>query len=257
MYNSLILNIFLSEHFIWQNVTSVKREIELIIKKNDNIFVNLENKKKIKIVIADDHPFLLRGIKHSLNGFERFEVVGEATEGDKALELILELKPQCAILDYNMPKLNGLQIAKEIAKQKLDTKIVFLTFHRETNIIKEAFSAGVLGYVSKDNQEDELARCIDAVCEGQKFISQNLALYLVTPDLHEKNGQLTKIEQLVLKKVAENKTTREIADELFISYKTVEGHRSNICKKFNITGNNALVRYVLENKENILLDDIL
>lgn len=185
---------------------------------------------------------------------DKYEVVGEATEGDKALELIKKLQPDCAILDYDMPKMNGLQIAEQIRNENLDTKIIFLTFHRETSVIKEAFSRGVLGYVSKDNQEDELDRCIDSVIQGKRYISQNLALYLVVPESIEKRQTLTKIEHIVLKMVAENKTTQEIATELFISQKTVETHRSNICKKLDITGNNALVRYVLEHKENILFD---
>ncbi len=213
-------------------------------------------KKKISIIIADDHPIFRSGLRQIIGDEEDIEITGEAGDGEKALEMIIEKKPDIAILDFDMPKKNGFEILKELIKMKNPVKVIFLTMYKEENIFDEAMDLGIKGYVLKESAADDICECIRLVADDRYAISPLISNFLVkrlskNNDLKkDKPGinYLTPSERKILKLISLNKSSKEIADELFISYKTVEAHRTNISKKLNLQGSLSLVRFALENK---------
>lgn len=204
---------------------------------------------KIKILIADDHPLLKQGLLFVLSKIEKFEIVGDASDGQTALDLIKKLKPDIAILDIQMPLIDGFEVAKIVIDEKLSTNIIFLTMFQEKAFIQKVFKLGIKGYVLKENAVIDIVSSIEAVMDGKFFLSPQVSALLL-----EKNNddsiikKLTKTESKILKLIAEQKTSKEIAAELFISINTVENHRSSICKKLGITGNSALLKFAMQNK---------
>jgi len=207
---------------------------------------------KIKVIIADDHPLLLKGLKFTLRMDENIEILGEAKEGKTALELIEQQKPDIAILDCDMPYLSGISILKKINEQNLPVKVLFLTMHNDGETFHNALNAGMKGYILKDTVDDEILKAVNEIYKGGSFISPIMSGYLLNKPAIDEHRNLTNTESRILKLVAQNKSTAEIADKLFISKRTVDRHRANICDKLNIHGNNALVKYVVENRESIL-----
>lgn len=213
-------------------------------------------KKKIQIIIADDHPIFRSGLKQIIEDESDIEIIGEAGDGEKALELILEKKPEIAVLDVDMPKLTGFEVLKEIIKLNNPVKIIFLTMYKEENLFNEAMDKGIKGYVLKESAADDISECIRLVANDNYAISPLISNFLVkrmtiNDKLKKDNpsiDDLTQSERKILKLISENKTTKEIADELYISYKTVETHRSNISRKLELQGSLNLVRFALENK---------
>lgn len=213
-------------------------------------------KNKIKIIIADDHPIFRSGLKQIIEEEEGIEIIGEAADGQKAIELIQEKKPDIAILDVDMPKKTGFEVLKELQKSDDPVKIIFLTMYKEENLFNEAMDNGIRGYVLKESAADDICESIRLVAEGDYAISPLISKYLVKRmTMHEKlkKGKpsiddLTHTERKILKSISENKSSKEIAEEYFISYKTVETHRSNISRKLELQGSLSLVRFALENK---------
>lgn len=211
---------------------------------------------KIRIVIADDHPIFRDGLKQLLNSDENMEVIAEAENGSKALRLILEKNPDIAVLDMSMPEKTGMQVARELKEIRNETKIVFLTMFTEEDIFDEAMDIGVQGYVLKENAENDILDCVRRVADGDYYISSHISGLLVkrknkADELNRKVpslDNLTPTERKILKLIAHNKTSREISDELFISYRTIENHRTNISNKLNIHGTHSLVKFAIENK---------
>lgn len=211
---------------------------------------------KLSVIVADDHPIFRRGLREVMEEDGGLLVVGEAGDGAAALQQIERLRPDVAVLDIDMPQLNGFDLVKEIRRKKLPVQIVFLTMHRDEDLFNEALSLGVRGYVLKDSAATEVVASIRAVAGGQHYISPAISSYLVrrgdrraafaqaTPGLTD----LTPAELRVLKLIAANKTSREIAVELFLSYRTVENHRANICQKLGLRGSHALVKFAFEHK---------
>ena len=209
---------------------------------------------EIRTVIVDDHPIFRRGLRQSVEEADGISVIGEAADGKAALELIRTLKPDVAILDISMPVLDGFVVAREIVKENLSVEIVFLTAHTEESLFDEAMALGVKGYVLKESSMGEIVSCVRSVAQGKHYTSPALTSYLVTraqrgsgsaPNLGLEN--LTPTERRVLKLIAEYKTSREIADEMFVSYHTVETHRRNICEKLDLHGSHALMKFALAN----------
>ena len=216
-------------------------------------------KKLIRVVIADDHPLILKGLQFILSDTDDIEVVGATTDGKTALDLISELKPDLAILDSEMPNLRGTEIAERIRRFQLPVNVILFTVHTDRDIFDSAINAGVKGYLLKESMEDEILRAIREVQEGGYYICPKLSGHLmeaIGQSVHQNHTShlksLTAAELLVIKLVAENAKTAEIAVQLNLSVRTIDRHRSNICKKLSITGNNALLHYVLENREEIL-----
>ena len=206
---------------------------------------------KLKILIADDHPLLREGLFYILNKNENFKIIGQAADGQEALNLIRVQKPDIAILDVQMPKLDGFEVAKILIKEKLATKIIFLTMFKDVELIKKVFDLGVKGYVLKENAVNDIVTCIESVAENKFFISPQASDILFKQKEQKKkpvDEKLTHSEKKILSLIAQDKSSKEIAEELFVSVKTIENHRSNICKKLGITGNSALLIYALKNK---------
>lgn len=216
----------------------------------------------IKIVIADDHPIFRRGLRQIIEDEKQFVVVGEAGDGAAALELIINAKPDVAVLDIEMPKMSGLEIAAAVKQQNLPTAIVFLTMYNDEPMFNAAVDAGAKGYVLKDNAIAEITSCINTVTKGLPYITPMLSLFLLNRGgrnnsfaAQNQNSQnLTKTERRVLRLIAEEKTSREIGEILFIHPRTVDNHRTNICQKLNLHGSHALLRFALKHKSELSPD---
>jgi len=215
---------------------------------------------EMRLVLADDHPVFRVGLATMIAADARWRVVAEAANGPEALQQLQSLAPDIAILDVNMPGLSGLEVAREARRLRLPTRIIFLTMHRDEAHFNAALDAGARGYLLKESAIEEVIACLKAVAANENFISPPLATYLFnrrnratalkrqTPTINE----LTPAERRVLRLIAEHKTTREIAEVLFISPRTVERHRENICAKLELHGSNALLKFALEHKSELL-----
>jgi DNA-binding NarL/FixJ family response regulator len=214
---------------------------------------------EIRIVMADDHPIVRQGLRLMIEANKTMTVVAEAGDGETALELIEQHKPDVAVLDIDMPKMDGFAVAREIAQKSLAVEIIFLTMHSEEEIFQAAMDLGVKGYVLKDSAVTDIVNSIKAVAEGRPYLSPELSSLLLKrrrrteelekeqPGLHD----LSPTERKILKLIAEDKTSKEIAAELFISYRTVETHRANICKKLDLHGSLALVKFAVTHKSEL------
>jgi len=214
---------------------------------------------KQNIILADDHPVFRHGLRQIVEAESDFTVVGEARDGENALEQIRTLLPQIAILDISMPKLDGLAVADSVQQAGLPVKIILVTMYREEKLFKKALDAGVKGYVLKDCAAIDIVSCLNAVAAGKNYTSPELTTYLmervrevdgpVTPQSSVDN--LSDTERRVLSLIADCKTNKEIALELFVSVRTVETHRNNICKKLDVHGSHALMKFALDHKDHL------
>ena len=210
----------------------------------------------IRLVIADDHPLVRQGLRQVIEKDVGLQVVAEAGDGQAALEQIKATQPRMAILDIDMPLLSGFEVARALAKLPLAVEIIFLTVHCEEEFFNEALELGAKGYVLKDSAVTDIVAAIKAVAAGQHYISPQLSSYLLkrSKSVAELNARkpgledLTPTERRILKLIAQDKSSKEIAAELFISHRTVETHRTNISRKLELHGNLALVKFALEHK---------
>lgn len=216
----------------------------------------MSKRQRLRIIIADDHPVFRDGLINMIKNEEEIEIIGEAGDGEKALALINELKPDIALLDIHMPKMTGLQVLKEIKKKKIDIKTIFLSVYSDEDIFDEAMDNGISGYILKDSAISDIKDCIYAVAAGNYYISPSVSNFLVNRRDKMKRlesnkpalSELTKTELTVLRLIAEGKTSNEIGEELFISSKTVENHRTSINSKLNLKGTHSLIKFAIENK---------
>lgn len=210
----------------------------------------------ITLAIADDHPLFRKGLREVIESEPALKIVGEAGDGGMALSLILQHTPVMAILDIDMPKMGGLAVARELQKQRAETDVIFLTMYKDEDLFNEAMDVGARAYVLKDSAVNDILNAIHTVADGKYYISPALSDHLIkrsaraekllrhTPSLED----LTPAELRILKLIAESKTSKEIADLLSISYKTVENHRTNIASKLHLRGSHSLLKFALENK---------
>ncbi|MDD3169476.1 MAG: response regulator transcription factor [Eubacteriales bacterium] len=205
--------------------------------------------EKIKIYLADDHKILRESLHILLSQEEDIEVVGESEDGLAVEAGLRKTAADILILDISMPKRSGLDVAKNIARQYPELKIIFLTMHKSEEILADAFESGAKGYVLKENAFEELIKAIHTVKEGKVFVSSELAPTLLHGFLsNERRGKdLSVREREILKLLAEGYSNKEISDMLIISIKTVETHRANIMRKNNFKNITELVLYAARN----------
>lgn len=204
---------------------------------------------KYKVILADDHPILLRGMRALLSEDPKLEVVSECHDGKKLVEEALRLKPDLILCDLSMPKMNGLDAIREIKKTLPDTKFIVLTIHKERQIFEKAVQMGVEGYVLKEDIFDHLKFTINTVLQGGKSYSSKITEALALGQGQERSELaielLTRREREILRLAALGHTNREIADELGISVRTVESHRANVMQKLDLKNIQELITFAL------------
>lgn len=208
---------------------------------------------EITVLIADDHPIFRKGLREIITAEPSLKLVAEMEDGERALQAIRTHSPQVAVLDVDMPQKDGITVARTIKEENLPVAVVLLTMHRNERFFNAALDLGVQGYVLKDSAVSEIVSAIHAVSAGRRFVTPLLTDYLLnrrqTPsEAHTGLSTLTDAERRVLKLIAHYKTSQEIADELFISIRTVDRHRANIANKLDLKGAHALLHFALEHK---------
>ena len=210
--------------------------------------------KTARILIADDHGLLRRGLRAVLADSPQFVVEAEAEDGRSAVELAARLKPDIAILDVAMPQLNGLDAARAIAQQSPATRVLVLTAHDSEQLVREVLKAGARGYLLKSDAPAELLPAIEALLADRLYFTSSVAQVVLAgflkgtePDA-EPGGQLSPREREIVQLIAEGRSTKEIARTLSIAVGTAETHRGNIMRKMGFESLSDVVRYAIKNK---------
>jgi len=207
----------------------------------------------IKVVLVDDHTIVRKGLRSLLDAEADMDVIGEAGDGKEAIELVGQLKPHIVVMDIGMPVLNGLEATRRIIKKHPDTRVLILTMHTNEEYVFEILQAGASGYIIKKAAPTELVAAIRAVKQGESFLSPSITRKVIDEYL-QRAGEvkredafdlLTDREREVLQLIAEGLSTREIAEKLFISTKTVETHRMHLMEKLDLHGTADLTRYAI------------
>ena len=206
------------------------------------------------VVIADDHVLFRQGLRSVLERAGDLAICGEAAEGDAALALIAEEKPTVAILDIRMPGLDGLEVARRAVAASPATGLVILSMHDDEELLDEALTIGIRGYVLKDDAVAEVVSCVRTVAAGGTFVSPRLTRVLLAQrTARQHDGQvvdrLTRTERQVLQLLAEGRSSRQIAETMCVSVRTAESHRYHICQKLGISGTHALIRFAARNRD--------
>jgi len=215
--------------------------------------------ERIRIVVADDHPFFRNGLRTALKSSHGFKLVGEAGDGVSALEQIQKLKPDVAILDIGLPLMNGVAVTRCVRQEQIPVDVIFLTVAQDEEIFETALELGVKGYLLKDCTDTELYACIRTVRSGAHYLTPSMTTHLVnkTSRIDEFANivpglkLLTSHERAILRRIAQDKTSKEIAVELGIAVKTVDTHRTNICRKLEIHGQHVLTRFAARHRTEI------
>ncbi len=208
----------------------------------------------IKVFIIDDHQMVIEGLKLSLESVSDIETIGHALNGEDGIKQVQELKPDVILLDINMDGLNGIDTCKLLVKDNPDVKIIGISMHKETSLIKLMLNSGARGYVLKNAGQAQVTEAIKTVHEGKTFLG-NIVKEIILDSMTsgDKNQTLSspfptlsRREKDVLKLILEEYTTQEIADQLFISFGTVETHRKNMLSKTGARNTAGLVRISIE-----------
>ena len=215
--------------------------------------------EEIRLVIVDDHPIVRKGLCEVIEDEPDLKVLAEAGDGEAGLELIRKLLPQIAILDLDMPKLDGFAVARQIRQLNLSVETIFLTIHSEVDLLDRAMDVGAKGFIVKESALLDIVNGIRSVAGGRPFVSPSMTAALLerraTTTRLNKNtpglASLSPTERRILTMIAAGKSTKEIAAELYIHSRTVETHRASICSKLNLSGTNSLLRYALEHKSEL------
>ncbi|HEY1303004.1 MAG TPA: response regulator transcription factor [Vicinamibacterales bacterium] len=210
----------------------------------------------IRVLLADDHGLLRKGVRSVITQDPAITIVGEANDGDEAVRLTEELSPDVVVMDVAMPGLNGLDAAASITRKGKRTGVILLTMYSDEEYLVRAVSAGVRGYLLKDSAEPDLIRAIKAVAAGNTFFSPAIAdmlfddylIRLRRSDVQDSYELLTDRERQVLQLLAEGKTNKEVATTLDLGVSTVETHRMNLMKKLGIRNTAELVLYAVRKK---------
>jgi DNA-binding NarL/FixJ family response regulator len=204
---------------------------------------------------VDDHPLVRHGLRDVIGHNSRFKIVGEASNGEEALRLLTCLKPQIAILDIDMPRLNGLETIRAIRQLSFAVKVIILTMYKEEDMFNAAMDLGAKAYVLKENAANEIIAALEKVDRGETFLSTLMLeagqrrservrnLLLSKPQIEA----LTPAERRILKLIGEDYTSKEIASLLQLSVRTVDNHRQHICNKLKLHGTHSLLKFAFDN----------
>jgi DNA-binding NarL/FixJ family response regulator len=211
---------------------------------------------RTRILIADDEASARQRVRRALEKSSRFEVVAEAADGATAWDALVRLRPDIAIIDIGMPVMDGMALARRARRAGLAVDIVFLTVCAEQAMFDAALALGMKGYLLKHYTGDEILSCLEAVSAGELCASPPVVTHIVekmqgradrAPDVAT---ELTMQERAILRRIRQQKSSKEIAGQLGVSVRTIETHRANICKKLGIKGNYGLSRYALDHVRN-------
>jgi DNA-binding NarL/FixJ family response regulator len=212
--------------------------------------------KRIRILIADDHSVVRSGLRSLLQGVPGLSVVAEAPDGEEAVRRVARHKPDVAILDISMPKMNGVEAARVIKRDSPATRVLILTIHESEEYVYQVVRAGADGYVLKDADKKELCAAVSAVMDGRRFFSPGVSNLIISEFARRvreekapgsaREDVLTPRESEVLRGIAQGKTSKEIAGDLFLSVRTVNTHRTNLMQKLDIHETAGLVRYAIQ-----------
>ena len=200
----------------------------------------------IKLALADDHQSITDGIKLLVEYRDNIEFVGIANDGEELLKLVVRKRPNIVITDLRMPKLDGIEATKAIKKDFPEIKVLALTMFDQQDAVKQMVDAGVSGYVLKDSSLEHLLEAIEKVDRGETFFDVELEEDKVS--VYNCDNVLTNRQEQILQLIAQGKTTREIADELFIGVYTVDTHRKNMMRLLGLKGKGELLRYAVNTK---------
>jgi DNA-binding NarL/FixJ family response regulator len=214
---------------------------------------------EITIVLADDHPVVRSGLRQAIDRDPDLKVLAEAEDGETALSLVVQLQPAIAVLDIDMPKLDGFAVARVVQQQCPQIKLVFLTIHGQEDLFHAAMDLGARGYLLKQSVLPDIVRGLRAVAAGEHFVTSSLTSFLVErrtramalaqqrPELQS----LTANERRIVQLIADGRSSKEIAGELFLHYRTVENYRTAICQKIGISGANALLKFAMQHRSEL------
>lgn len=208
---------------------------------------------RLRVVLVDDHGLVRAGLRALLSREQSVEVVGEGGDGHEGWRLIVELKPDIALLDIAMPGLTGLDLAMKVKEGVLDTKVIMLSMHSTDDVITQALRAGASGYLLKDSATEELMFAIGAVVRGEIYLSPAVSKRVVHSLLNHNEesrlvSDLTARQREILIFIAKGLSTKEIAHHLEVSIKTIEAHRAQIMERIQIRDVAGLVRYAIKNR---------
>ena len=212
------------------------------------------DKKILSIIIADDYPMILEGLFKELTS-SGYHVIGQAVDGMQALELIIKLQPDIAILDIDMPFFNGFEVVKMAKEKRVATKFIIQSFHKEPPVVMHAKAIHIHGFLLKEDSFSEIEKCIKAVASNTIYYSPSLnSDFLTTLDKNLFSLKLLTFSELtILKLISQQQNTNSIAEQFNVSVRTIEKHRSNIIKKLEIEGETKRLTYwAIENKKIIL-----
>lgn len=207
--------------------------------------------KLIRVLLADNHTLVRAGLRALLQNIEGIQVVAEAGDGREALHLIAVHQPDLVLMDIAMPEMNGLEATAHVVKEFPQVRVIILSMHANEEYVLQALRTGAMGYVLKDAGISELELAVRAIVRGETYLSPAVSKHVVADYVRRVSSEPSSLEQLtsrqreILQLIAEGRTTKEIADLLYVSVKTVETHRLQLMKRLNIHDVAGLVRYAI------------
>lgn len=216
----------------------------------------MSERADVRLVIADDHPVLRQGLRLVLEADPHISVVGEAGDGEAVLDQIAAQRPDVAVIDIDMPRRDGFGVVRELERRRLATAVIFLTLHAGEELFLEAMDLGVRGYILKESALTAIVDGVKAVAAGEYYVTPSLTRLLLSHRARREAlsgsqpglAALTPAERRVLQLVAGGRSSKEIAELLFVHYRTIENHRVSIAQKLGLQGHNAVLKFALRHR---------